>query len=66
MDPLSQHEALDRCSVMVAMVNEHLLEHQYVQGSPEIKAKVEKAVELLAEAYQDIGQYSVKEKELQS
>ena len=62
-DPFLSHEAMDRCSVMVAMVSDHLLEHKFVQDTPEVREKVAKAVDLLAEAYQDLGRIAHKDKE---
>ena len=54
-DPFLAHEALDRASLAVDYVQETLADHQFLADHPDIKSKVDKAVELLAEAYQDIG-----------
>ena len=55
IDDYSQHEALDRSSMLAQMVGIWLLEHPAIQAAPKVRRKVEKAVRLLSDAYQEIG-----------
>lgn len=52
LDEFHYHEMVDRCSLIAETVSEHLLEHPAVQKEKQVKRKVEKAVELLFDAYQ--------------
>lgn len=54
---LYYHEALDRSYLIIQMVEDYLIKHPATNAHPEIKEKIEKAQELLSEAYQDFGQF---------
>ena len=58
-DAFHQHEALDRTSMFAQMVGIWLLEHPAVQANQKVRKKVEKAANLLSEAYQEIGESSL-------
>ena len=55
LDRFHYHEALDRAFMVGNIVGEYLGEHLVVQKHPELKEKVDKATDLLAEVYQLIG-----------
>jgi hypothetical protein len=54
-DKYHAHEALDRCSIVVGMIDDLLITHPFVVDHPEILAKLEHLAEELAQVYQDIG-----------
>lgn len=58
-DEFHRHEALDRASMFSQMVGIWLLEHPSVQANAKVRKKVEKAANLLTEAYQEIGASSL-------
>jgi hypothetical protein len=49
-------EATDRCHSVAEIIQMMLLNHPAIYQSPHIKEKVEKAQELISEAYQDCAQ----------
>ena len=49
------HEMTDRLHVISCMVNDHLIQHQVNKLDKEINEPIEKALELLFEAYQISG-----------
>ena len=55
LDQFHQHEALDRCSVFINIIESELLRHEFVQAHKKIKRLVESAANDLAQAYQLIG-----------
>lgn len=55
-DPFLAHEALDRTALMLDMVDNHLLQHAWVQMNPDVDALIKKASDALAKAYQLIGE----------
>ena len=55
LDKFHYHEALDRAYIVNDIVNEHLLDHPVISTHKPLKKKVKKAVRLLAEVYQEIG-----------
>ena len=62
MDNLTEfhyHELLDRTSMLVDICERHLYNSPVLEVETEIKTKIEKAIELLADAYQDIGHVSL-------
>lgn len=61
LDRYHTHEVLDRCNMLCAISEEWLADHPFMEQHTEIKAKVESAIELLAEAYQMIGAVSIQE-----
>ena len=50
-----QHEALDRCHVLLCMLEDHVAGHPFVAEREEIRATVQAAIDSLAQAYQLIG-----------
>lgn len=61
LDTYHTHEAMDRCNMLCAITEEWLEAHPFIEQHPEIKAKVEAAIGMLAEAYQMIGAVSIAE-----
>lgn len=60
LDEFHYHEALDRTYIFTAMLNDNLLSHSVYQQNDKLKEKLEKAIELLAELYQEIGADSIR------
>lgn len=50
-------EALDRTAVIGDLFYQRVARHHFVKSKKEIKQKAEMVSELIAEIYQDIGQY---------
>jgi hypothetical protein len=50
------HEMTDRLHVISCMVNDHLIQHQVSKLDKEVNEPIEKALELLFEAYQISGE----------
>ncbi len=55
LNPGHAHEAMDRCHVMISMLDSHLLNHPYVESDADVRVAVESAIDSLARAYQLIG-----------
>ena len=55
LDKFHAHEALDRTHCVLAMIDTILLDHPWIKTYPEVNEKIEEASEVLAEAYQMIG-----------
>jgi hypothetical protein len=55
LDDYHAHEALDRAHTLCESVCLQLLEHPYIKANPEHTALVERAVDALAQLYQNIG-----------
>ena len=55
INPGHAHEAMDRCHVMISMLDGHLLNHPYVESDADVRVAVESAIGSLARAYQLIG-----------
>lgn len=55
INPGHAHEAMDRCHVMISMLDSHLLNHPYVESDADVRVAVESAIDSLARAYQLIG-----------
>ena len=58
---IRSNEALDRCHVILCILDDHLLTHLYVQSDIEVLKEVEAASEHLRKAYQLIGGFVYKE-----
>jgi len=56
-DPFYRHEALDRTHMVACMLDEHVLQHPWVKINKSVSDKIDAALMLLADAYQEIGQY---------
>jgi hypothetical protein len=54
------HEALDRSSVVLDMVDRHLIQHPVCKLDKEVSKLIEEAADKLFEAYQLIGDRSIK------
>lgn len=54
-------EALDRTAVIGDLFYERVAKHHFVKSKKDIKYKAEMVSELIAEIYQDIGQYMSEE-----
>ena len=61
INPGHAHEALDRCHVILCILDDHLLTHPYVQSDSEVLKEVEAASEHLRKAYQLIGGFAHKD-----
>ena len=55
LDEFSRHEALDRSSMILNIIDTHLLQHPVIKLDKELKEKVTKSAELLYEVYQELG-----------
>ena len=61
INPGHAHEALDRCHVLLCMLNDHLLQHPYVESDEDVRREVEAASKALGRAYQLIGGFAHKD-----
>ena len=59
INPGHAHEGLDRCHVILCILDDHLLTHLYVQSDIEVLKEVEAAGEHLRKAYQLIGGFDL-------
>jgi hypothetical protein len=48
-------ELMDRLHVICCTIDEHILNHPLSEVNPLIQTKIENALELLYDAYQDVG-----------
>lgn len=48
-------ELMDRIHIVSCIIDDHILNHPLSEKEPEIQSKLDKALELLLEAYQLIG-----------
>jgi hypothetical protein len=48
-------ELMDRLHVICCTIDEHILHHPLSDVNPNIQTKIGTALELLADAYQDVG-----------
>lgn len=48
-------ELMDRLHIACSMINDHILNHPLSEVNPDIQTKIENALELLYDAYQDVG-----------
>ena len=55
INPGHAHEAMDRCHVLLCTLNDHLLQHPYVESDADVRREVEAASAALSRAYQLIG-----------
>lgn len=56
-NPFYVHEALDRTHMVASILDDHLLQHPWIKINKSVSDKLIMALSLLAEAYQEIGQY---------
>lgn len=55
LDEFHKHEALDRCDIVLTILEMTLLLHPYIEAHPELVAKLEQASDLIGQVYQEIG-----------
>jgi len=55
LDRFHYHEALDRAYICAEMVENLLVQHPVIMKHSELKERIDKAQELIVEAYQLIG-----------
>jgi hypothetical protein len=58
LDQFHYHEALDRLHVVMSTINDHILQHPVCKLEKKVGNKVDKALILLFEAYQEVGEIS--------
>lgn len=51
-----QHEALDRLHVVLAMIDDHLLSHPYIDTRPKLRQLVKSASKRLSKAYTKVAE----------
>ena len=61
INPGHAHEAMDRCHVLLCTLNDHLLQHPYVESDADVRREVETANAALSRAYQLIGGFPHKD-----
>ena len=49
------HEMADRLHVLLCVIDDHIAQHPVAKLDKNISKKIEEALELLAEAYQEVG-----------
>ena len=49
------HEVTDRLHVVMCTIDDHILQHPVAKLDKKVSNKVEKAIELLVEAYMEAG-----------
>ena len=52
---LYYHEALDRTSVVIDIIDDHIAMHPVIQNHKKLRKKVYKALDLLGDVYQAVG-----------
>ncbi len=55
LDDFSYHEALDRCHLVMSVMNDHLIEHPVFEVHWEEREKLQQAQTMIWEVYQRIG-----------
>jgi hypothetical protein len=58
-DEYSYHEALDRTSVIMNIIDDNLSNHPVVLDNEDVRELIDKAQEELAKAYQLLGEKSL-------
>lgn len=59
LDEFHYHEVLDRLHVITCTCEDHLMQHPVVKLEKNVKQNVEKAIEHLWKAYQQVGELSI-------
>ena len=62
LDKFHYHEAIDRLYLIIDIGHTHLVEHPVIKKHKKAKKNVNKALKLLAETYQLVGNLEVDEK----
>lgn len=60
INPSHAHEAMDRCHVLLCMLDDHLMNHPYVKADADVRREVEAASNALGRAYQLVGGFAHK------
>jgi len=55
INPAYYHEMADRLHVLICTMDDHLLQHPVAKLDKKISKNIEKAIDLLSEAYQQAG-----------
>lgn len=55
LNPGHYHEMVDRLHVIMCTIDEHLLQHPVAKLDKDVSKKIEGALDLLHEAYQQAG-----------
>jgi hypothetical protein len=58
LDKFHYHEMLDRLHVVMSTIDDHILQHPVCKLEKDICTKVDEAVTLLYQAYQEAGKIS--------
>ena len=58
LDQFHYHEMMDRLHITMSNVNDHLLQHPVCKLEKDITSKVDEALTLLFQAYQEAGKIS--------
>ena len=56
IDEYHVHEAMDRCSLIASIIEDHLMQHPYVQQNADVRKLLCAASEAINDAYQLIGE----------
>lgn len=55
LDQWYAHESLDRMFLVMEMYGQYVLDHPFVEQTPELKERGDKLIEQMMEMYQHIG-----------
>lgn len=55
LDKFHYHEMLDRLHIIMSTIDDHILQHPVCKLEKEVSTKVDKALTLLFQAYQEVG-----------
>jgi hypothetical protein len=55
LDDFSYHEVVDRCHLIMDMIQNHLIEHHAMEHHPEQVEILDKAITMVWEVYQNFG-----------
>jgi len=59
LDEFHYHEILDRLAVSISNIDNHILQHPVGKVERNVKQNVDKAIEYLCIAYQEVGSLSL-------
>ncbi len=57
-DPYLIHEALDRTHLLATTFHEFIVEHPFLEATPDLRARAARIADELGDLYQAIGQFS--------
>lgn len=55
LDDFSYHEIVDRCHLIMSSIQENLINHHAMEHHPEHAEKLDKAITLIWDVYQNFG-----------